>query len=180
MFLKRFCIVVTGMSIAMMFGCATLEKGKDYATSMIPGEADEKLYSQVPEEEKESINPLLDAVKESQERLELAKAMVKKQEAALDLEKAKKGLAGIELDIREAELSLGKMKAVQEAGLGDAKKVNQQVAKLEAKVYKLKGEEAKHKADVENAKLSLAAAQQKVEMLEMKAPEQGEETKAKE
>jgi len=176
---KRFCIVLISLGM-VIFGCATLEKGKDYATSIIPGDVDEKLYSQVPEEEKESVTPLLDAVRESQERLELAKAMVRKQEAELDLEKAKKDLAGIELKIREAELSLGKMQAVQQAGLGDPKKVNQQVAKLEAKVYELKGEEAKHKATIENAKLSVADAQQKLEMLEMKTPEQGKEIKAKE
>jgi len=79
--------------------------------------------------------------------------LVNKKEAELDLEKAKKNLANTQLQISETELNLEKMRAVQSEGLGDPKKVNQQVAKLEAKVYELKGEEAKQKARVENAKL---------------------------
>ena len=177
---KRLLILAAGSSILLVFGCAGLEKSKDFATSIIPYEVDEKLYSQVPEEQKESINPLLDAINEAKGRLGLAKALVKKQEKQLDLEEASKDLASIELKIREAELNLGKMEAVQSAGLGDAKKVNQQVAKLEAKVYKLKGEESRKKASVENAKLSVAEAQQEIEALETQAPEQAKEAQAKE
>lgn len=47
------------------------------------------------------------------------------------------------------------MKVVQSASLCDAKKVNQQVAKLEARVYKLNDDEAKQKAMAETAKLTV-------------------------
>lgn len=168
MFLKRLSILLVSLGILITFGCAGIEKGKDFATSIIPHEVDEKLFSQVPEEKKDAINPLLDNVKDAKARLELAKASVNKKDAELDLEKAKKGLAKIQLQISEAELNLEKMKAVQSEGLGEAKKVNQQVAKLEAKVYKLKGEEAKQKAKLENAKLVVKEAQEKIEDLETK------------
>ena len=165
---KGLSILVVSLGVLSCFGCAGLEKGKDFARGIIPHEVDEKLYSQVPDEKKDAVNPLLEAVKDAKDRLELAKAMVDKKDAELDLEKAKKVLANIELQIREAELNLGKMKAVQSAGLGDAKKVNQQVAKLEDKVYSLKGDEAKQKAKVENAKLDVAEVQWKIEDMEAK------------
>jgi len=168
MFWKRLSFLVVGLGIIISFGCAELEKGKDFAAGIIPHEVDEKLFSQVPDEKKEAIVPLLDAVKDAKKHLELSKAFVDKKEAELDLEKAKKGLADIELHISEAELNLGKMKAVQSAGLGDAKKVNQKVAKLEAEVYRLKGDEAKQKAEVENAKLAVTEAQKKIEDIESK------------
>jgi flagellar biosynthesis chaperone FliJ len=89
----------------------------------------------------------------------------------------------------EAQLNLEKMRAVQSEDLGDAKKVNQQVAKLEAKVYKLKGAEAKQKAKIENAKLVVVETQEKIDTLktqtQKEAPEietkkEGGETKTKE
>lgn len=166
MFLKRLCMLVVSLGILITFGCATLEKGTDYATSIIPQDVDEKLFSQVPEEKKDAINPLLDAVRDARDHLELSKALVDKKKSELNLEKTKKALADIGLEISEAELNLGKMKAVQSEGLGDARKVNKQVAKLEANVYELKGEKAKQKAKVENAKLGVEEAQKKIEDLE--------------
>ena len=168
---KRLSILAVSLGVLIVFGCAGLEKGKDFATGIISHKVDEKLYSEVPDEKKDAINPLLDAVENDKNRLEIAKASVNKKEAELDLEKARKGLAEIELRMSEAELNLGKMKAVQSAGLGDAKKVNQQVAKLEAEVYKLRGEEAKQKAKVENAKLAVKEVQKKIEDMEAKAQE---------
>lgn len=179
MFWKRLSILLISLGIIITFGCAGIEKGKDFATSIIPHEVDEKLFSQVPDEKKDVINPLLDTIKDAKEHLEVAKALVKKKEAELDLEKEKKGLAKIQLHISEAELNLEKMKAVQSAGLGDAKKVNQQVAKLEAKVYKLKGDEAKKKARVENAKLVVKEVQEKIEDLETKTQKEEVEIETK-
>ena len=118
MFWKRLSILVIGLGMLINFGCAQVEKGKDFATSIIPHDVDEKLFAQVPEGKKDAIKPLLDAVKDAKERLELNKAFVDKKEAELDLEKAKKDLAKTELRINQAELNLGKMKAIQSAGLG--------------------------------------------------------------
>ena len=179
MFLKKLSILLACVGIIISFSCASIEKGKDFATGIIPSDVDEKLFSQVPDEKKDAINPLLDMVKDAKDHLELAKALVNKKEAELDLEKAKKGLAKIQLQISEAELNLEKMRAVQSEGLGDPKKVNQQVAKLEAKVYKLKGEEAKQKAKVENAKLVVKETQEKIENLETKSQKETTEIETK-
>lgn len=173
---KRLSILVASFSMVVTVGCAALQKSKDLATDVIPHGGDERLFSQLPDEKKDVINPLLDASIEGKEHLELAKALVKKKEAELDLEKAKKDLAEIELEIREAELNLGKMKAVQSAGLGDPKKVNRKVAKLEAKVYTLKGEEAEQKAKVRNAQLAVEEARSKVKGTETGAQKKDRES----
>ena len=162
-----------------LFSCASIEKGKDFAIGIIPSDVDEKLFSQVPDEKKDAIDPLLDMVKDAKDHLELAKALVNKKDAELDLEKAKRGMAKIQLQISGAELNLGKMRAVQSEGLGDPKKVNQQVAKLEDKVYKLKGGKAKQKARVENAKLVVKETQEKIENLDSKTKNEDIETKTK-
>lgn len=179
MFLKKLSILLACVGIIISFSCAGIEKGKDFATGIIPSDVDEKLFSQVPDEKKDAINPLLDMVNAAKDHLELAKALVNKREAELDLEKAKRGVAKIKLQITEAELNLEKMRAVQSEGLGDPKKVNQQVAKLEAKVYKLKGEEAKKKAKVENAKLVVKETQEKIENLETKSQKEDLDPKTK-
>ena len=179
MFLKKLSILLVCAGIIISFSCAGIEKGKDFATGIIPSEVDEKLFSQVPDEKKDAINPLLDTVKNAEDHLELAKTLVNEKEAELDLEKAKKDLAKIQLQISEAELNSEKMRAVQSEGLGDPKKVNQQVAKLEAKVYKLKGEEAKQKAKVENAKLVVKETQEKIENLETKTQKETTEIETK-
>ena len=163
---KWFIGVVVSIGIICTLGCAGLEKSKDFATGLVPHEVDEKLFNQLPDEKKDAINPLLDSVKGSKERLELARAVKDQKKAELKLENAKTDMAEIELGIREAELNLGKMKAVQSAGLGDPRKVNQQVAKLEAKVYKLKGKEAEQGATIKNAQLALEKLQEKVRFLE--------------
>jgi flagellar biosynthesis chaperone FliJ len=179
MFLKKLLILLVCAGIVISFSCAGIEKGKDFATGIISHEVDEKLFSQVPDEKKDAINPLLDTVQDAKDRLELSKALVNKKEAELDLEKANKDLAKIQLEIREAELNLEKMRAVQSVGLGDPKKVNQQVAKLEAKVYKLKGEEAKQKAKIENAKLVVIETQQKIDNLKTKTQKETTEIETK-
>jgi len=179
MFLKKLSILLACTGIIISFSCAGIEKGKDFATGIIPSDVDEKLFSQVPDEKKDAINPLLDMVKDAKNRLELAKVLINKKEAELDLEKDKRGVAKIQLQISKAELNLGKMRAVQSVGLGDAKKVNQQVAKLEAKVYKLKGEEARQKARVENAKLVVKETQEKIENLETKSQKENLDSKTK-
>jgi len=179
MFLKKLSILLVCAGIVISFSCAGIEKGKDFATGIISHEVDEKLFSQVPDEKKGAINPLLDTVNDAKDRLELAKALVNEKEAELDLEKAKKGLAKIQFQISEAELNLEKMRAVQSEGLGEPKKVNQQVAKLEAKVYKLKGEEAKQKAKIENAKLVVVETQEKIDNLETKSQKETPEIETK-
>jgi len=179
MFLRKLSILLVCAGIVISFSCAGIEKGKDFATGIISHEVDEKLFSQVPDEKKDSINPLLDMVRDAKDRLELSKALVNEKEAELDLEKAKKDLAKNQLQISEAELNLEKMRAVQSVGLGDPKKVNQQVAKLEAKVYKLKGEEAKQKAKIENAKLVVKETQEKIENLETKSQKEDLDSKTK-
>jgi len=179
MFLKKLSIFIVCTGIVISFSCAGIEKGKDFATGIISHEVDEKLFSQVPDEKKDAINPLLGKVKDAKDRFELSKALVNKKEAELDLEKAKSGVAKTQLQISEAELNLEKMRAVQSVGLGDAKKVNQQVAKLEAKVYKLKGEEAKQKAKIENAKLVVKETQEKIDNLETKSQKEDLDSKTK-
>jgi hypothetical protein len=174
MYWKRLSSLAVILGVFLVFGCGAT------SSYIMPYKADEKLFSQVPDEQKNVINPLLEGVSDAKDRLELAKAMVDKKNAELDLEKEKKGLANIQLQVSEAELNLGKMKAVQSAGLGDAKKVNQQVAKLEAKVYSLKGDEAEQKAKVENAKLAVAEAQEKIKDLEARTQQEGIETETKE
>jgi chromosome segregation ATPase len=179
MFLKKLSILLVCTGIVISFSCAGIEKGKDFATGIVSHDVDEKLFSQVSDEKKDAINPLLDTVKDAEDRLGLSKALVNEKEAELDLEKAKRGVAKIQLQISEAELNLEKMRAVQSEGLGDPKKVNQQVAKLAAKVYKLKGEEAKQKANVENAKLVVKETQEKIDNLETKAQKETTEIETK-
>jgi len=179
MLLKKLSILLTCAGIVLSFSCAGIEKGKDFATGLISNEVDEKLFSQVPDEKKDAINPLLDTVKDATDRLELSKALVNKKKAELDLEKGKKGLAKIQLQISETELNLEKMRAVQSVGLGDAKKVNRQVAKLEAKVYKLKGEEATQKAKIENSKLVVIETQEKIDNLETTTQKETTEVETK-
>jgi len=179
MFWKKLSILLISSGIAISFGCAGIEKGKDFAIGIIPHEVDEKLFSQVPDEKKDAIKPLLDTVKDAKDHLELAKISVNKKEAELLLERVRRDLAKIQLQISEAELNLEKMRTVQSAGLGDAKKVNQQVAKLEARVYKFKGEEAKQKAKVENATLVVKEIQEKIENLETQTQKKDVETKTK-
>lgn len=174
MYWKRLFSLAMILGIFLVFGCGVT------TSYIMPYKADEKLFTQVPDEQKDAINPLLEAVEDAKGRLELAKAMVDKKNAELDLEKEKEGLANIELQVSEAELNLGKMKAVQSAGLGDAKKVNQQVANLEARAYSLKGEEAKQKAKVENAKLAVAEAQEKIKDVKARIQQEGIETKTQE
>ncbi|MBW2104662.1 MAG: hypothetical protein DRG35_01275 [Deltaproteobacteria bacterium] len=179
MFLKKLSILLACAGIVISFGCAGIEKGKDFATGIISHDVDEKLFSQVPDEKKDAINRLLDTVKDAKDRLELSKALINKKEAELDLEKSKNDLAKTQLKISEAELNLEKMRAVQSEGLGDAKKVNQQVAELEAKVYKLKGEEAKIRAKIENARLVVIETQEKIDNLETKTQKETTEIETK-
>lgn len=179
MSVKKLSILIVFVGTIISFSCAGIEKGKDFATGIISHDVDEKLFSQVPDEKKDAINPLLDTVKDAKDRLEFSEALVNEKEAELDLEKAKKGLAKIQLQISETELNLEKMRAVQSEGLGDPKKVNQKVAKLEAKVYKLKGAEAKQKAKIENAKLVVVETQEKIDTLKTKTQKETSEIETK-
>ncbi len=171
MFYKRL-FFLTGVWCLLIFtGCVAdkyYQKGKEAVSGIIPKHVDEELYKQVPEDKKASVDPLIQSVREARQELELADALVKQKDAELDLEKAKRKMAELQLSISEAKLNLGKMKAVQSAGLGEPKEINKQVANLEAKVYKLKGEEARQKADVENAKLAVREAQARVEGIKSK------------
>jgi len=121
------------VGIAFSFSCAEIEKGKDFATRIISKDVDEKLFSHVPDEKKDAINPLLLTIKDSKDRLELAHAAVDEKKAELDLEKAKKDLAKIQLQIHEAELNLDKMKAVQSEGLGNKKRLINRLLNLRPK-----------------------------------------------
>jgi chromosome segregation ATPase len=179
MSLKKLSILLVCAGTLISFSCAGIEKGKDFATGIISHDVDEKLFSQVSDEKKDAINPLLDTVKDAKDHLEFSKALVNNKEAELDLEKVKKGLAKIKLQISETAVNLEKMRAVQSEGLGDPKKVNQKVAKLEAKIYKLKGEEAKQKAKIENAKLVVIETQEKIDTLKTNTQKETPEIKTK-
>ncbi|MBE9593025.1 MAG: hypothetical protein IMF19_06060, partial [Proteobacteria bacterium] len=50
MFLKKLSILLACVGVIISFSCAGIEKGKDFATGIIPSDVDEKLFSQVPDE----------------------------------------------------------------------------------------------------------------------------------
>ncbi len=71
-------------------------------------------------------------------------------------------VAEAEKEEARIEVNLAKMRAVQSAKVGDPKKVNSQVAKLEAKHFEQKASLAKLRADVENDRLTMEERKRKV------------------
>jgi len=127
---------------------------------------DEKLYAQVPEEKKSAVAELEAKEELAQKRLDLARAVVEQKEADLILAKSQVEVAEAEKEEARIEVNLAKMRAIQSANLGDPKKVNTHVAKLEAKHFEQKASLAKLRAAAENDRLTVEEEKKKVKELE--------------
>jgi hypothetical protein len=168
---RNLLMVGVFLLLLLPFGCGgALETTKSTMSGMtslvVSEDVDEKLYAQVPAEKKSAVAELMAKEKLAQKRLDLARAVVEQKEAELELAESMVEVVEAEKEEAEIEVGLAKMRAVQSSNLGDPKKVNTQVAKIEAKQFEQKATLAKLKAEAENARLTLEEQKKEVKKLE--------------
>lgn len=146
-----------GISLALVVtifitaGCATTQNLTSSITSKvgsITSNVDDKLYSQVPEDERHGISKAESELKAFDEKLKLA--ALKNELAGAQKEYYKLQADLVEKDYKAASLNLdiAKVEAIDRAGLGDKAKNIKNIANLKTKKHTTEGDRIKVEARI--------------------------------